>query len=83
MDVSINVNGLFPAHAESKGLAQSTSASAGVLASFRYLPARFATIQRLTNTTFPRSDLLLNGVELSQPIAPSKSGMAPSSPSKK
>jgi opacity protein-like surface antigen len=45
MDVSINVNGLFPRHAENNGLAQSASASAGVLASFRYSPSRFATFE--------------------------------------
>jgi opacity protein-like surface antigen len=45
IDVSINLNGLFPAHAEGNGLAQSASASAGVLASFRYLPSRFATLE--------------------------------------
>ena len=37
-------------------------------------------VQTLTNTTFPRSALLLNGAELSQPTAPSKSGIRPSSP---
>src|SRR6202011_2604943 len=37
-------------------------------------------VQKLTSTTFPRSDLLLNGVELSQATAPSKSGIRPSSP---
>ena len=45
LDVSINVNGLFPRHSESTGLGQSASASAGVLASFRYSPARFATFE--------------------------------------
>src|SRR5215467_2474531 len=45
MDVSLNVNGLFPSHAENNGLAQSASASAGVLASFRYSPSRFATFE--------------------------------------
>ena len=45
MDVSINVNGLFPAHAEGNGLGQKASASAGVLASFRYSPSRFATFE--------------------------------------
>jgi opacity protein-like surface antigen len=45
MDVSINVNGLFPRHAENNGLAQSASASVGVLASFRYSPSRFATFE--------------------------------------
>ena len=45
MDVSLNVNGLFPRHAEANGLAQSASASAGVLASFRYSPSRFATFE--------------------------------------
>ena len=44
-DFSINVNGLFPSHAENNGLAQSASASAGVLASFRYSPSRFATFE--------------------------------------
>lgn len=44
-DISINVNGLFPSHAENNGLAQSASASAGVLASFRYSPSRFATFE--------------------------------------
>ena len=42
MDVSINVNGLFPSHSENNGLGQSASASGGVLASFRYSPSRFA-----------------------------------------
>src|SRR6476661_6788696 len=37
-------------------------------------------VQKLTSTTLPRSDLLLNGVELSQATAPSKSGIFPSSP---
>src|ERR1700678_3808509 len=37
-------------------------------------------VQKLTSTTLPRSDLLLNGVELSQDTAPSKSGILPSSP---
>jgi opacity protein-like surface antigen len=45
LDVSINVNGLFPRHAENNGLAQSASSSAGVLASIRYSPARFATFE--------------------------------------
>ena len=45
MDLSLNVNGLFPRHAENNGLAQSASASAGVLASFRYSPSRFATFE--------------------------------------
>jgi len=45
MDVSINVNGLFPAHAESDGLGQKASASAGLFASFRYSPSRFATFE--------------------------------------
>jgi len=40
-DISLNANGLFPAHAEGNGLALRASASAGVLMSFRYLPARF------------------------------------------
>src|SRR3954453_6599931 len=31
-------------------------------------------VQKSTSTTFPRSDLLLRGAELSQPIAPPKSG---------
>src|SRR4029077_12780113 len=38
-------------------------------------------VQKLTSTTLPRSDLLLNGVELSQATAPSNSGIRPSSPS--
>jgi hypothetical protein len=37
-------------------------------------------VQKLTSTTFPRSDLLRNGAELSQSTAPSKSGIGPSSP---
>jgi hypothetical protein len=37
-------------------------------------------VQKFTSTTFPRSDLLLNGAELSQATAPSKSGIGPSSP---
>src|SRR6202035_1001209 len=37
-------------------------------------------VQKLTSTTLPRSDLLLNGVELSQATAPFKSGIRPSSP---
>src|ERR1700733_6694608 len=37
-------------------------------------------VQKLTNTTFPRSDLLLNGAELSHATAPSKSGIRSSSP---
>ena len=45
LDVSINVNGLFPKHSESNGLGQSASASAGVLASFRYSPFRFAAFE--------------------------------------
>jgi opacity protein-like surface antigen len=45
MDVSINVNGLFPRHAKNNGLAQSASASAGVLASFHYSPSRFAAFE--------------------------------------
>src|SRR5215470_11770674 len=45
MDVSINVNGLFPSHSENNGLGQSASASGGVLASFRYSPSRFATFE--------------------------------------
>src|SRR6516225_4868824 len=45
MDVSINVNGLFPRHSENNGLGQSASASAGVLASFRYSHSRFATFE--------------------------------------
>ena len=45
MDVSLNVKGLFPRHTENNGLAQSASASAGVLASFRYSPSRFATFE--------------------------------------
>ena len=44
-DISFNVNGLFPAHAENNGLAQSASSSAGVLASFRYSPSRFSTFE--------------------------------------
>ena len=44
-DISINVNGLFPSHAENNGLAQSASSSAGVLASLRYSPSRFATFE--------------------------------------
>src|ERR1700722_16064702 len=38
-------------------------------------------VQKLTSVTFPRSDLRLKGTELSQPMAPSMSGIAPSSPS--
>jgi len=45
MDVSINVNGLFPRHTENNGLGQRGSASAGVLASFRYSPSRFVTFE--------------------------------------
>ena len=45
MDVSINMNGLFPRHSENNGLGQSASASGGVLASFRYSPSRFATFE--------------------------------------
>src|SRR5262249_28860205 len=45
MDVSINVNGLFPSHSENNGLGQSASASGGGLASFRYSPSRFATFE--------------------------------------
>jgi len=45
LDVSINVNGLFPKHSESNGLGQKASASAGVLASFRYSPSRFAAFE--------------------------------------
>src|ERR1700733_11209280 len=37
-------------------------------------------VQKLTSTTLPRSDLPLNGAELSQDTAPSKSGILPSSP---
>src|SRR5258706_15938051 len=37
-------------------------------------------VQKLTSTTFPRSDLLLNGAELSHVTAPSNSGIRPSSP---
>src|SRR5579862_5624444 len=37
-------------------------------------------VQKLTSTTFPRSDLLLKLGELSQATAPSKSGIGPSSP---
>src|SRR5258708_38711256 len=37
-------------------------------------------VQKLTSTTLPRSALLLSGGELSQPTAPSKSGIRPSSP---
>src|ERR1051325_7463946 len=37
-------------------------------------------VQKLTSTTFPRSDLPLNPAEFSQPTAPSKSGIRPSSP---
>lgn len=44
-DISINLNGLSPSHAENNGLAQSASTSAGVLASFRYSPSRFATLE--------------------------------------
>src|SRR3954463_2866257 len=36
-------------------------------------------VQKLTRTTFPRSDLLLNGGELSHATAPSRSGIRPSS----
>src|ERR1700683_3976227 len=36
-------------------------------------------VQKLTSTTFPRSALPLNGAELSQVTAPSKSGIRPSS----
>lgn len=45
IDVSVNVNGLFPRHAEGNGMAQSASSSAGVLASFRYSPFRFAAFE--------------------------------------
>jgi len=45
MDVSINVNGLFPRHSEGNGLAQTASSSAGVLVTFRYSPFRFATFE--------------------------------------
>ena len=45
MDVSINVNGLFPSHSENNGVGQNASASGGVLASFRYSPSRFATLE--------------------------------------
>src|SRR5215471_10391211 len=44
-DISLNANGLFPAHAEGNGLALRPSASAGVLMSFRYLPARFVGLE--------------------------------------
>jgi opacity protein-like surface antigen len=44
-DISLNVNGLFPYHAEGNGVAQEASSSAGVLASFRYSAARFATFE--------------------------------------
>lgn len=44
-DISVNINGLFPRHAENNGMAQSASASAGILASFRYSAARFATFE--------------------------------------
>jgi opacity protein-like surface antigen len=44
-DVSINLNGLFPGHAEKNGVGQKASDSAGVLASFRFSPARFATFE--------------------------------------
>ena len=44
-DISLNVNGLFPSHAENNGRAQSGSASTGVLASLRYSPSRFATFE--------------------------------------
>src|SRR5437899_12535300 len=37
-------------------------------------------VQKLTSTTLPRNALLLNGGELSQASAPSKSGIRPSSP---
>ena len=42
MDVSVNVNGLFPSHASGDGFTQKASASAGVLTSLRYSPSRFA-----------------------------------------
>jgi opacity protein-like surface antigen len=45
MDVSINVNGLFPSHSETNGLGQSAPASGGLLASFRYSPSRLATFE--------------------------------------
>jgi opacity protein-like surface antigen len=45
MDVSINVNGLFPSHSENNGLGQTASASGGALASFRYSPSRFAAFE--------------------------------------
>ena len=45
VDVSLNVNGLFPRHAENNGLAQSVSSSAGVFASLRYTPSRLATFE--------------------------------------
>src|SRR5499425_1190512 len=44
-DISVNVNGLFSSHAAGEGFSQSASASAGVLASFRYTPFRFATFE--------------------------------------
>src|SRR5579862_2339203 len=37
-------------------------------------------VQKLTSTTLPRSDLLLNGAEFSQSVTPSRSGIRPSSP---
>src|SRR5215469_15872545 len=37
-------------------------------------------VQKLTSTTLPRRALLLNGAELSQATAPSRSGIRPSSP---
>src|ERR1700730_15353825 len=37
-------------------------------------------VKKLTSTPLPRRDFLLNGVELSQATAPSKSGIRPSSP---
>src|SRR5271165_1819242 len=36
-------------------------------------------VQKLISATFPRSDLWLNGTELSHPMPPSRSGIAPSS----
>jgi len=36
-------------------------------------------VQKSTRTTFPRSDSPVNGAEFSQPIAPPRSGISPSS----
>jgi len=44
-DISINVNGLFPVHSDNGGQAESASASAGALLSFRYSPARFVAFE--------------------------------------